>query len=82
VGDLVIKNVPDELCCAYGALSDEERGNVLSELADSIREALMVRPHHGDLARYMEEIRRFRERNTLQPLTDEFIEEAIAGGRR
>jgi hypothetical protein len=77
--DLLIENVPDEVCCAYRSMSDEERRLVAFELAASVRRITCKRPHLEDVDRYIERIREFREKGTLKPITDELIEEAITG---
>jgi hypothetical protein len=79
MADLLIENVPDELCCAYRLMSDEERRLVAFELAASIRQISRKRPELEDIEQYIERIREFREKATLKPITDELIEDAIAG---
>lgn len=77
--DLLIENVPDELSCAYRSLSDEERRLVVFELTASVRRIACKRPRLDDIEHYIEQIREFREKATLIPITDALIEEAIGG---
>jgi hypothetical protein len=79
MADLLIENVPDELCCTYRSLSDEERRMVAFELTATVRRLSVKRPHLQDIDSYIERIREFGEKGTLKPLTDELIEEAIRG---
>lgn len=79
MADLLIENVPDELCCAYRSLSDEERRMVAFELTATVRRLSIKRPHLEDIEGYIERIREFREKGTLIPISDELIEEAIWG---
>ncbi|HLL83522.1 MAG TPA: hypothetical protein VK420_12745 [Longimicrobium sp.] len=80
MAELLIANVPDELCCAYSAMSDEERRLVTFELTAILRRISCKRPGLEDSEQYGRRIREFREKSTLIPITDELIEEAIAGG--
>ncbi|HEY0152233.1 MAG TPA: hypothetical protein VGB92_09560 [Longimicrobium sp.] len=79
MADLLIEDVPDEVCCTYRSLSDEERRMVAFELAATVRRLSVKRPHLQDIDSYIERIREWSEKGTLKPLTDELIEEAIAG---
>lgn len=78
MADLLIENVPDELCCAYRSMSDGERRLVTFELAASVERITRKRPELDNIQDYVEQTREFRN-GTLKPVTDELIEEAITG---
>jgi hypothetical protein len=79
MADLLIENLPDEVCCAYRSLPDEKRRLVAFELTEVIRQISCKRPETEDIEQYSERIREFREKGTLKPLTGELLEEALGG---
>lgn len=79
MADLTIENVPDELCCAYRSMSDEERRLVTFELTAVLQQISCKRPELEDIEQYIQRIRELGEKGSLLPITDELIEEAIGG---
>lgn len=79
MADLLIEDVPDELCCAYRSMSDEKRRLVTFEITEIIRRISRKRPELEDIEGYIQRIREFGDKGTFIPLSDELIEEAIAG---
>jgi hypothetical protein len=79
MADLLIENVPDELCCAYRSMPNEKRRLVAFELTAVLRQISRKRPELEDDEQYSERFRELRANGMLKPITDELIEDAIAG---
>jgi hypothetical protein len=78
---LRIEGVPEELCCRFRSMPDRERSNIVEELLERLERCAAPPLDPETLARLLKADREIARRITLQPLTPELIEGAIAEGR-